>query len=157
MTVTRSDRVWFGVHIGFTCLLAALLIAWVIVFFVEAIPTPWFAIQQLFIMWFVLPGALLSWLVNSIILGVRKPRRILRSDQAVVVILAVCTIGTFATIFDSDVGLMFAFIAIPLLILAGIASTIVIAIGSSIVRRRSIEGEGAISAALDGLYQQPAP
>ena len=157
--MTTGDTIWFRVHLGVTIAVAAIVVSAFVLLGLNSnllLAT----IHAPIILLFVMPGALLVFGINHLILWRRKPRVIRLSDKVVIVIVAVLTLITFLTIFSESIGIWVGFLSVPLLIVAGITSTIMIAVGNSRATVSPLQAEpvepgtAPVAATLDQLFPE---
>ena len=156
-----SDRVWYWAHVGVTALVAVVVATSIVLLAVNDEVLYSHSIQQFFILMFVMPGVLLVLAINQLILWRRRPRVIRTADKVVTVIFVVLALVTFLSMFSFDVGLVVVFFSVPLLIIAGIISTILIAVGNAragdaVLSTVPVEpGTAPVGATLDELFPEP--
>ena len=159
--MSNDTKVWYWAHLGVTIAVAAI----VATSFVLLVANSYLLIGTIhaaIILLFVMPGALLVFGINHLILWRRKPRVFRTGDKVVIMIVAVFTVVTFLSIFSEGIGIVVAFFSVPLLMIAGVVSTIVLAVGNS---RREVPpfpttpvepGTTPVAATLDQLFaEQP--
>ena len=159
--MSTGDKVWYRAHLAATIVIAAIVVTAFVLLGMNSnllIGT----IHAPIILLFVMPGALLVFGINQLILWRRKPRVIRASDRVVIVIVAALTLITFLTTFSEDIGIWVGFASVPLLIVAGIVSTIVIAVGNSRANEPPLQvapvepGTAPVGATLDQLFPESA-
>jgi hypothetical protein len=156
-----SNKVWFWAHLGFTVALAVLIALSFVLLGVDSDLFFTFSLHGFVILLMVLPGALLVFAINHLILWRRKPRVFRVADKVVIIVVAALTVITALSVFSFDLGLVVVFFSVPLLIIAGIISTIIIAVGNSragdpVLSSVPVEpGTAPVAATLDELF--PAP
>ena len=158
-----DTRVWYYVHLGLTIAAAVVVAIAVVLLVVDSNLLLMNSFQGPIILLFVMPGALLVYTLNHLILWRRKPRTIRTGDKVVLVIFTVLVIAVLASSQDIEIGLGLEFFLVPLLVVAGVVSTIVLAIGSA---RLDVAAQPAppiepgttpVAATLDQLFsEQPA-
>ena len=160
--MSTDSKIWYWAHFAMTVAVAAVLVLTIGLLIANS-NLLLFTFHGPIVLVFVMPGALLVFAINHLILWRRKPRDIRVGDKVVIVIVAVLTVVTFASSFSDDPGILVAFISVPLLIIAGIASTIVIAVGNArgpdtpLQVAPVVPGTAPVAATLDELFtEQPA-
>ena len=159
--MSRST-VWYWVHLGLAIATAIVVIVSLVALFTfnSMISN---TIQGVVILMFVMPGALLVYGINQIILWRRKPRLLWTSDVVVILIFTALAAVTLSTAFWYD-GIILSFFSVPLLMVAGVVSTVFIAIGNSRAAAPALPatpiepGTTPVAATLDKLFpaQEPA-
>ena len=162
-----SNRVWFWAHLGFTAALAVLVALSLVTLAVDEGLFFTYSLHAVVIFLFVMPGALLVFAINHLILWRRTPRVFRVADKVVIIIVATLTVITALSSFSFEVGLAIVFLSVPLLMVAGVVSTIVIAVGNSradqpLLPTTPVEpGTAPVAATLDQLFTEqsaaPAP
>ena len=156
-----GNKVWYWAHVGLTAAVAALGVASIVLLAMGSDLLNSYSIQQFFILIFVMPGSLLVLGINQLILWRRRPRAFRTADKVVIVIFVVLMLVTLWTMFSFEAGLVVVFFSVPLLIIAGIVSTIVIAVGNTrassyVLSAAPVEpGTAPVGATLDELFPQP--
>ena len=156
-----SNKVWFWAHLGFTVALAVIIALSFVLLTVDSDLFFTYSLHGFVILIMVLPGALLVFAINHLILWRRKPRVFRIADKVVIIVVAVLTLITALSVFSFDVGLVVVFFSVPLLIIAGIISTIVIAVGNSRAGEPALStvpvepGTAPVGATLDELFPEP--
>ena len=156
-----SNKVWYYAHLGFAIALFVLsAVSFGLLMVNSNLPiVTSFPGSIIFI--FVVPGALLVFAINQLILWRRKPRVFRTADKVVIIIVAALTLGTIASTFSADFAFLALFFILPLLIIAGIISTIFIAVGNSragdpVLSTVPVEpGTAPVAATLDELFPEP--
>lgn len=157
-----NGKVWYWVHLGLGIATALLVIAtFVGLFAFNTVIGD--TIQAAIILLFVMPGTLLVYGINQLILWRRNPRVVRTSDIVVIVIFTALAVVTLSTAFWYD-AIIVAFFSVPLLMIAGVVSTIVIALGNARVQQPEllttpvVPGSAPVGATLDQLFPaQPPP
>jgi hypothetical protein len=155
--MSRS-KVWYWVHLGLAIATALVVIVSLVGLFTfnSMISN---TLQGVVILLFVMPGALLVYGINQIILWRRKPRLIWTSDVVVIVIFTALAVVTLSTAFWYD-GIILSFFSVPLLMVAGVVSTVFIAAGNSRAKSPALPatpiepGTAPVAATLDELFPE---
>ena len=153
--MSRS-KVWYWVHLGLAIATALVVIVSLVALFTfnSMISN---TIQGVVILMFVMPGALLVYGINQIILWRRKPRLIWTSDVVVILIFTALAVVSLSTAFWYD-GIILSFFSVPALMIAGVVSTIVIAFGNARTQQPQllttpvVPGSAPVGATLDELF-----
>ena len=160
--MSTDSKIWFGAHLGVSIAVAAIVVASFALLFANSNLLT-LTIHAPIILLFVMPGALLVFGINHLILWRRKPRVFRVADKIVIVIVVVLTAVTFLSSFSEEIGIGLAFYAVPLLMVAGVVSTIVLAVGNSrselppLLTTPVEPGSAPVAATLDQLFtEQPA-
>ena len=158
-----GNRVWYWVHFGFTVALAVLSAVSVVLLATDSNLPPVNSFGGVIIFVFVVPGTLLVFAINHLLLWRRKPRVIRTSDKVVIIIVAALILAAMAATIDEEFGFGAVFVVVPLLMIAGVVSTIVILVGNAraaapVVATGQVEpGSAPVAATLDELFpEQPA-
>ncbi len=158
-----GNKVWYWVHFGFTVALAVLSAVSVALLATNSNLPPVNSFGGVIIFVFVVPGTLLVFAINQLILWRRRPRVIRTSDKVVMIIVAALILAAMAATIDEEVGFGAVFFVVPLLMIAGVVSTIVMAVGNSRAATPAgpaapIEpGAAPVAQTLDQLFdQEPA-
>ena len=156
-----DTTVWFRIHLGLTIATAAIVAVALVLLAVNSNLLLMNSFQGPIILLFVMPGALLVYALNHLILWRRKPRVIRTSDKVVIAIFTAIVIAVLASSQDIEIGLGLEFFLVPALMVAGVVSTIVLAIGSARGDPPAVPvepGTAPVAATLDQLFpEQPAP
>ncbi len=126
----ESSKVWYWAHLGATIALAVLSLVSIVLFAAERDLPPVNSFGGVIIFAFVVPGTLLVFAINHLILWRRRPRVIRTSDKVVVVIVAVLIVLAMLSTIDEEFGFGAVFIVVPLIMIAGVISTVVIAVNT---------------------------
>ena len=156
-----NGKVWYWVHLGLGIATALVVIAsfvWLFAFN-SLIGNSLISnsIQAAVILLFVMPGTLLVYGINQLILWRRKPRVVRTPDVVVIVIFTALAAVTLSTAFWSG-GIVLSFFSVPLLMIAGVVSTIVIAFGNArahepeLLTTPVVAGSAPVGATLDQLF-----
>lgn len=156
-----SDKVWYWAHFGFTVAIAVVVALGVVLLNVDSDLFFTYSLHAFVILLFVMPGALLVFAINHLILWRRKPRVFRTADKVVIIIVAVLTLITALSVFSFEVGLVVVFFSVPLLMIAGVISTVFIAVGNTRAAAPALPyvpvepGTAPVAATLDELFPEP--
>jgi hypothetical protein len=160
--MSTDTKIWYWAHLGVSILVAGIVATALALLATESDLLLRASLHMPIILLFVMPGALLVFGINHLILWRRKPRVIRVADKIVIVIVAALTAICFFSTFSFDTGIAVAFVAVPLLMIAGLISTIVIAIGNTRAAQPELAtapvepGTTPIGATLDQLFPEQA-
>jgi hypothetical protein len=165
--MSTDTKIWFWAHLAVSILVAGVVATALALFFTDSNLLLQTSLHMPIILLFVMPGALLVFGINHLILWRRKPRVIRVADKVVIVIVVALTAICFFSTFSFDTGIAVAFVAVPLLMIAGVVSTIMIAIGNTRAAQPELDtapvepGTVPVGATLDQLFPEqvaaPAP
>jgi hypothetical protein len=160
--MSNDTKVWYWAHLGASIVVAGIVVTAFALLFTDSNLLLQTSLHMPIILLFVMPGALLVFGINHLILWRRKPRVIRVADKIVIVIVVVLTAICFVSTFSFDTGIAVAFVAVPLLMIAGVVSTIVIAVGNTRAAQPQLDtapvepGTAPVGATLDQLFpEQP--
>jgi hypothetical protein len=160
--MSTDTKIWFWAHLAVSILVAGVVVTALALLFTDSDLLLQASLHMPIILLFVMPGALLVFGINHLILWRRKPRVIRMADKVVIVIVVALTAVCFFSTFSFDTGIAAAFVAVPLLMIAGVISTIVIAIGNTRAAQPQLStapvepGTAPVGATLDQLFPEEA-
>ena len=156
--MSTDTKIWYWAHLAVAIVIAGVVVTALVLVATDSDLLLQTSLHMPIVLLFVMPGALLVFGINHVILWRRKPRVIRLSDKIVIVIVVVLTAICFFSTFSFDVGIATAFISVPLLMVAGVVSTIVIAVGNSRASQPQLlttpvePGTRPVAATLDELF-----
>jgi hypothetical protein len=153
-----SNRVWYLAHLGATIVLAVLSAVSITMLALNSNAPLVNTFGGAIIFVYVVPGTLLVFAINQLILWRRAPRVIRTADKVVIVLVAVLILVAMLLTIDEELGFGAVFLAVPLLMIAGVISTIVLAVGNARTAEPQLRvtpvepGTAPVAATLDELF-----
>lgn len=157
-----SNRTWYLAHLVATIVLAVIAAVSIVFTALELYLPPVNSFGGVIIFTFVVPGTLLVFAINHLILWRRRPRVIRTSDKVVIIIVAALILLAMLLCIDEELGFAAVFFVVPAIMLAGVVSTIMLAVnnaraGSLAAPAAPVEpGTAPVAQTLDQLFPEPA-
>jgi hypothetical protein len=159
--VIDSNKIWYWAHFGLTVAIAVIVALSFVLLNVDSDLFFTYSLHGFVILLIVMPGALLVFAINHLILWRRKPRVFRTADKVVIIIVAVLTVVTALSVFSFEAGLVLVFFSVPLLMIAGVISTVIIAVGNTRAAAPALSavpvepGTAPVATTLDELFPEP--